>query len=58
MTPRPLTTAELDEHEHTCLVIRRALSLLRLTRVQDEDIRAAMARLDNWLTEHDGRWTR
>jgi hypothetical protein len=51
-----MTPLQQTEHEQTCLVIRGALSALRLTRVQDEDVRVAMARLEEWLTANDGRW--
>jgi hypothetical protein len=55
---KPMTEAEQSEHEQVCLAIRGALSALRLTRVQDEDVRVAMARLEEWLCENDGRWVK
>jgi len=53
---KPMTAKEQEEHRQDCLAIRSALSALRLTRIEDEDIRIAAARLENWLTENDGRW--
>lgn len=54
---RPMTEQESVEHKETTVVVRSVLSALRLTRCTDEDIEVAKARLDNWLTENDGRWT-
>lgn len=51
-----MTAAEQDEHAATCLAVRSALSALRLTRSQDDDLRSAMVRLEEWLEENDGRW--
>lgn len=53
-----MSSEEQLVHAENCLAIRSALSALRLTRVVDEDIEAAKARLENWLTENDGRWTK
>lgn len=54
----PMTPTQQAEHEQVCLAIRSALSALRLTRVQDEDVRVAMARLEDWLIANDGRWVK
>jgi hypothetical protein len=53
-----MTEQEQHDHEAATLAIRSALSALRLTRVQDEDVQVAITRLDNWLTENDGRWVK
>jgi hypothetical protein len=55
---RPMTEAELDAAHEVALAVRSALSALRLSRCQDEDVRVAMARLEEWLTENDGRWVK
>ena len=55
---KPLTATEQEEHEQVCLAIRGALSALRLTRIQDEDVRVAIMRLEEWLCENDGRWVK
>jgi hypothetical protein len=55
---RAMAEAELEAHGETCLAVRSALSALRLSRCQDEDVRVAMARLEEWLTENDGRWVK
>lgn len=55
---KPMTGDEQEEHIQTCLVVRSCLSSLRLTRIMDEDVRVAMARLENWLAEHEGRWVK
>ena len=55
---QPMTATEQAEHEQVCLAIRGALSALRLCRVQDEDVRVAATRLENWLCENDGRWVK
>jgi hypothetical protein len=55
---KPMTIAEQELHGQTCLAIRGALSALRLTRVQDEDVRVAMTRLEEWLIANDGRWVK
>jgi hypothetical protein len=47
--------AELRQQEQ---VVRSSLSALRLTHLEDEDIRVAKARLENWLAENEGRWTK
>jgi hypothetical protein len=56
--PRALT-----EHEQTLqrlaeTDIRAALTLLRRASCEDEDIRAAMMHLADWLIDNEGRWTR
>ena len=53
-----MTEDELAEHKAVCLVIRNVVSVLRLTGVEDEDVEVAAARLDNWLSENDGRWVK
>jgi hypothetical protein len=53
-----MTINEQREHAETCLAIRSALSTLRLSRVTDEDVTVAKARLENWLAENDGKWVR
>ncbi len=55
---RTMTITEHDEHKATVLAIRSALSILRLCRTQDENLRVAAARLEEWLTENDGRWVK
>ena len=55
---RPMTAEEQADHDAACASIRSALSALRLTRVEDEDVEVAKARLESWLSEHDGRWTK
>ena len=45
-------------HAELCTLIRGTLSTLRLSRCEDEDVRVAKARLENWLTENDGRWVK
>ena len=55
---RAMTLAEQAEHRETCNAIRAALSTLRLSRVTDEDVAVAKARLENWLAENDGKWVR
>jgi hypothetical protein len=54
---RMMTAEEQELHQASCIAVRAALSSLRLTRITDEDIEVAKARLENWLTENDGRWT-
>jgi hypothetical protein len=55
---KPMTPAEQIEHTHVCSAIRSALSYLRLTRCQDEDVRVAASRLEEWLENNDGRWVK
>jgi hypothetical protein len=55
---RVMSAREQDEHHENTLAVRSALSALRLTRIEDEDVAVAKARLENWLAENDGRWTR
>lgn len=55
---KPMTSTEQVEHVQTCLAIRSVVSMLRLTRNRDEDVAVALAHLENWLTENDGRWTK
>ena len=55
---KQMTETEQEAHKQACLTIRGALSALRLTRVQDEDVRVAMARLEEWLSANDGRWVK
>ena len=52
-----MTKDEQDEHREVTNVIRSCVSSLRLTRCTDEDVVVALARLENWLSENDGRWT-
>jgi hypothetical protein len=54
---RPMTEQESAEHKERCTVVRSIVSALRLTRIEDEDVQVALARLENWLGENDGRWT-
>ncbi len=56
MTPRPMTADELAHHARKVEIIRSCLSALRLTADGSEDVGVAKARLENWLTENDGRW--
>lgn len=53
-----MTEKEQREHQEATRVVRSALSALRLTRLADEDIEVAKTRLENWLTENDGRWVK
>jgi hypothetical protein len=55
---RHMTADEQAEHVQVCLAIRSALSALRLTRCQDEDVRVAAARLESWLGEHEGSFVK
>ena len=55
---RAMSATEQDEHWNACNAVRGALSNLRLSRIQDEDVRVAMARLENWLVENDKRWVK
>lgn len=57
-TGRAMTATEQDEHRQVTTAVRSCVSVLRLTRLKDEDVRVALARLENWLAENDGRWTR
>jgi hypothetical protein len=51
-----MTVDQYDELLSTRQVILSALSALRLTRCEDEDVTVAKARLENWLAENEGRW--
>lgn len=51
-----MTANEQDVLKETCVAVRSAVSALRLTKCSDEDVQVALARLENWLTENDGRW--
>jgi hypothetical protein len=53
-----MTEDEQAEHVQVCLAIRSALSTLRLTRCQDEDVRGAMMRLEEWLEENEGSFVK
>lgn len=53
-----MTRREQDLHHERCMAVRHALSVLRLSGVTHEDVAVAKARLENWLTENDGRWAR
>lgn len=53
---KAMNDKELTVHDSTCLAVRSMLSTLRLLRSEDEDLRVAQARLENWLAENDGRW--
>jgi hypothetical protein len=55
---KPMTPKQQDDHAADTLLVRSVLSALRLSKLSEtsEDIQVAMERLDNWLTENDGRW--
>ncbi len=53
-----MTADEQRVHGNECNVIRSIVSALRLLHSPDEDQTVALARLDNWLRENDGRWTK
>ncbi len=53
-----MTEQEAVDHAALIQIVRSALSALRLSRIESEDIEAAKARLENWLTENDGRWVK
>lgn len=55
-----MTPQEQLEHDRTVAAIRGTVSTLRLTRLaaDSEDVAVALARLENWLTENDRRWTK
>ena len=55
---KPMTDEELEVLADQIKAVRTCLSYLRLTRLapESEDIAVAVTRLDNWLTENDGRW--
>ena len=55
---KPMTDAERKEHRDQCSVVRSALSALRLSRITDEDVAVAKARLEEWLAANDGRWVK
>ena len=55
---RVMTEAEQHDLEAVCNTVRAMVSALRLIRSEDEDLQVAAARLANWLTENDGRWTK
>ena len=58
MTMQPMTPEEQEAHEADVLHVKAALAALRLTLLEDEDVQVAEARLENWLTENDGRWVK
>lgn len=58
MLDRVMTEKEQREHQEVCNTVRSALSALRLTRCEDEDILVAAARLEEWLSQNDGRWAK
>jgi hypothetical protein len=51
-----MTPDEQRLHANECNTIRSIVSALRLLHSEDEDQRVALARLENWLDENDGRW--
>lgn len=58
---KPLTKQEQDALRNVTNTVRSCVSALRLVRgvddlSQNEDLAVAVARLENWLTENDGRW--
>lgn len=54
---RPMSATEQEVFSRAAADVRGALRLLRQARVEDEDVRVAEARLENWLAENEGRWT-
>lgn len=53
---RPLTVGQQETLQEEVLVVRSIVSSLRLLRVEDEDRKVALARLEDWLDANDGRW--
>ena len=53
---KPMPVEQYDELQQTRQVVLSCISSLRLTRCADEDIEVAKARLENWITENEGRW--
>ena len=53
---RPMTRDEQDEFRQVTNVIRSCVSSLHLTRCLDDDVQVALARLENWIAENEGRW--
>ena len=58
MSARPMSEQEQQEHNENTNVVRSCVSALRLSRIIDEDVQVALARLEDWLSDNDGRWTR
>ena len=54
---RPMTKEEQLDHAADERRLTTALKLLASMKFQDEDVRVARARLENWLAENRGRWT-
>ncbi len=55
---KQMTPTKQDQHEQATLTVRSIVSTLRLLRLDDEDAHVALARLENWLSEKDGRWVK
>ena len=51
-----MTAAEQAEHERVVDEVARASLALRRSGSDDEDIRVALARIEEWLSQNEGRW--
>lgn len=56
--PRVMTRREQADARTAYELVETAHRTLLLSRVADEDVEVARARLGNWLIENARRWTR
>lgn len=57
LTQRVMTAEQLAEHERVTTEVARAATALHRSGCDDEDVRVALARLEEWLSVNEGRWT-
>lgn len=53
---KAMTEREQTEHQENVSAVQSCVSTLRLTRVQDEDVLAAIMHLEDWVEENRDRW--
>jgi hypothetical protein len=58
MSPRAMTAEEQERHRLLCNGVRSCITILQFFDSDAQDLRVALARLQNWLAENDGRWTK
>lgn len=55
---KALTEREQTAHRNRVAAVESALAKLKRHGGNDEDVRVAIARLENWLVENKGRWVK
>ena len=53
---KAMTDKEQAEHERVTAEVMRASLALRRAGQEDEDLQVALARIEEWLGQNEGRW--